>query len=263
MDCIVCKEKMSYYFTKHFGEFGLSNVDYYSCPGCGFVGSKTHFDLSKDKWETLNSNYHSVFYKRTDNPYNIPQKRFKQAQMIYLMNLHGILPDYPYLDWGCGLGYLSLQLHTNFNLTLKNYDKYQEPMRNRLAEEDLTKGNFNLVLSSAVLEHLRSREELDNIESLVSQKGCFAFHTLVRGTIPKDPEWMYLLPVHCAFFTNESMSLLMKSWGYNCSVYNEFAKMWIWFRDNQLDVNRKVSALNELLGWEYLHFKEGFMDFWP
>ena len=63
MDCIVCKEKMSYYFTKHFGEFGLSNADYYICPGCGFVGSKTHFDLSKDEWETLNSNYHSVFLK--------------------------------------------------------------------------------------------------------------------------------------------------------------------------------------------------------
>ena len=59
------------------------------------------------------------------------------------------------------------------------------------------------------------------------------------------------------------MQHLMKEWGYVCSVYNEQAKLWVLFRTKQRDVEAKVADLNEKLGWSYLHFKNGFMDFWP
>jgi hypothetical protein len=104
---------------------------------------------------------------------------------------------------------------------------------------------------------------LDEIESYVGEGGCLGIHTLVRGEIPADPDWMYLLPVHCAFFTNKSMDMLMRQWGYTCSAYNEHAKMWAWFKTEPKLIGEKVAELNQSIGWEYLHFKAGFMDFWP
>jgi hypothetical protein len=73
---------------------------------------------------------------------------------------------------------------------------------------------------------------------------------------------MYLLPVHCAFHTNKSMEILMEQWKYNCSVYNEQSKMWVLFREETKEVQARVDKLNNSLGWEYLHFKNGFMDYW-
>ena len=44
----------------------------------------------------------------------------------------------------------------------------------------LIKRSYDLVLSSAVFEHVRSRNTLDEIESYVSEQGSLAVHTLVR-----------------------------------------------------------------------------------
>lgn len=81
-------------------------------------------------------------------------------------------------------------------------------------------------------------------------------------TGPRNPDWMYLLPVHCAFHSNRSMQLLMTQWGYTCSVYNEHAKLWVLFRDESAAVQAKAAQVNRQLGWDYLRFKTGFMDYW-
>ena len=91
----------------------------------------------------------------------------------------------------------------------------------------------------------------------VDVKGCS-----MKGNVPQNPEWMYLLPVHCAFHTNRSMQLLMDQWGYRCSVYNEHAKLWVLFRQPPTDIEPAVAALNQAMGWRYLHYKAGFMDYW-
>ena len=54
----------------------------------------------------------------------------------------------------------------------------------------------------------------------------------------------------------------MNDWGYECSVYNEHSKMWVLFREKADVIESHVEKLNKSLGWEYLHFKEGFMDYW-
>jgi len=55
----------------------------------------------------------------------------------------------------------------------------------------------------------------------------------------------------------------MQQWGYPCSVYNEHAKLWILFKQKSLRIEKGVVELNQAMVWEYLHFKDGFMDFWP
>ena len=131
-----------------------------------------------------------------------------------------------------------------------------------VSPEHLLTRNYDLVLNTAVFEHVRSRATLDEIESYVAPKGLLAIHTLVSELVPKDPNWMYLLPVHCAFHTNNGMQVLMDDWRYPCSVYNELAKMWVWFRWPTPVVKKKVEKLNSMLGWEFLKYKPGFMDYW-
>jgi hypothetical protein len=148
-------------------------------------------------------------------------------------------------------------------LRLNNFERFVKPRLFPIEEADLKPRAYSLVVNTAVFEHVRDRATLDEIESYVEEAGCLGLHTLVRGDIPADPKWMYLLPVHCSFHTNKSMGILMKQWGYTCSVYNEHAKMWVWFKKEPSEVEEAAMALNRLLGWEYVHFKVGFVDFWP
>ena len=263
MECIICESGMTYYFTKNFGQYDLNDVDYWRCPKCGFCASKTHFDMTKEQWEKLNVTFHSDSNHRKDNPYNRNQRYFNQALMLYLMVKHEIIDSRPWLDWGAGVGSVSTQLQKHFNLELLTYDKYVTPKLNSLREGDFVNRDYNVVVNTAVFEHVRDRRTLDEIESHVKVTGCLAVHTLIRGSIPKDPDWMYLLPVHCAFHTNKSMQMLMDAWGYSCSVYNEQSRMWVMFHESPATVEEKVNKLNDVVGWEYLHYKEGFMDYWP
>jgi hypothetical protein len=263
MNCIICSGAMRYYFTKVFAVYDLEEVDYWRCERCGFAASRTHFEMSEEEWQRLNLAFHGDNNAREDNPHNRNQRYFNQALMIHLMNREGMLPQGRWLDWGSGPGALSVQLRRLFSLELHNYDSYIEPCVNPVPADRLVQKSYDLVVNTAVFEHVRSRHTLDEIESYVAPAGRLAVHTLVRGEIPADADWMYLLPVHCAFHTNRSMQLLMEQWGYTCSVYNEHSKMWVMFRQDPDQVRRKAQDLNSGLGWEYLHFKQGFMDYWP
>ena len=219
--------------------------------------------MSEADWVHLNTNWHDANNLRTDNPWSRSQRHFHQALMIHLLHRHGIIGDGKWLDYASGQGGLSRQLHLQFGLALHSFDKYVQPTSLPIPAFELVRRGYALVTNTAMFEHVRDRQALDEIESHVGEDGCLAVHTLVRGEIPADPDWMYLLPVHCAFFTNRSMELLMQQWGYSCSVYDKNAKMWVWFKGEPGLVSKKVAELNHSMGWGYLHFKLGFMDFWP
>lgn len=253
---------MEYFFRKRFDRYELEEVDYLKCPECGFCASKTHFEMTAERWERLNEAFHSDSNQREDNPHNRNQRYFNQALMIKLMSRHGLLAEGEWLDWGCGVGSLARQLDGHFDLKLHTYDRYVTPQLNVLVDNELVGKGYDLVVNTAVFEHVRDRATLNEIESYVSAGGALAVHTLVPEAVPENPNWMYLLPVHCAFHTNKSMQLLMEQWGYGCSVYNEHAKLWVMFRDDASVVESKVNDLNRFVGWQYLHYKKGFMDFW-
>lgn len=263
MRCMVCKGSLQDYFSKNFGDDPLRIVAYMRCRECGFTCSSNHFALPMENWERLNTEWHEQNNRLSENPWNREQRHFNQALMLYLLKRGGIIPYGNWLDYASGQGGLAKQLDLNFDLKLSTYDPYIPPELFPLGASELTKGSYSLVTNTAMFEHARDRSTLDEIESYVAKDGCFGIHTLVRGEIPKDPEWMYLLPVHCSFFTNKSMQMLMDQWGYSCSIYSEHSKLWIWFKSDPDAVREKVLRLNAKLGWQYLHFKIGFMDYWP
>jgi Methyltransferase domain len=262
MRCLICDAGMAFYFAKDFrGECGLDLVEYDRCGACGFCASRTHMEMDEQRWGEINHAFHSVAHHAEDNPYNRNQRYFNQAQMLYLMRRNNMVGEKNWLDWGSGMGAVSHLLGTLFETRLSTYDKYFTPQHNPIDPTELRERAFSLVVNTAVFEHVRSRATLDEIESYVAETGAFAIHTLVPEQVPQDPQWMYLLPVHCAFHTNRSMQVLMNDWGYTSSVYNEHAKMWVLFRGNH-DAREQAARLNALLGWEYLKFKNGFMDYW-
>ena len=120
---------------------------------------------------------------------------------------------------------------------------------------------YDIVFSSAVLEHIASYEPLEIMMNALNEKGVFIFHTVVCENIPKDPTWFYLLPFHCSFFTNKSWSLLMKKYGFKCSVYSPVAKTWALFKDKPEDIENKVNALNIILSTKLKNLARIFLAF--
>lgn len=62
------------------------------------------------------------------------------------------------------------------------------------------------------LQYLRYRDELNEINPIVTEHGAMELHIAVFEQVPRDPNWFYLLSVHCTFFTNKNMSLLFDQW---------------------------------------------------
>jgi len=262
MHCLICNSPMSYFFSKQFDMKELGKVDYFRCDHCGFCASQTHFDMSDEQWSAVNNAFHSVTHYAEDNPYNRNQRYFNQAQMLHLLKRFDCVTGDQWLDWGSGVGAVSSLLQNIYGIRLDTYDKYFTPSINEISPGRLLPRTFDLVLNTAVFEHVRDRATLDEIEEYVKADGCLAVHTLVPETVPKNPEWMYLLPVHTAFHTNRSMQILMDDWSYTCSVYNEYSKLWVMFKDDTGGIERAANRINALLGWQYLKYKAGFVDYW-
>jgi 2-polyprenyl-3-methyl-5-hydroxy-6-metoxy-1,4-benzoquinol methylase len=261
-ECFICKQTSQFYFRKQFNEFGLDKADYYKCPDCGFVYSRTHSEMDVSKWEKLNLVFHETieapgYVSATNQPPYI-----QQALMLNTLLKNDIITLDNCLDWGSGYGTLSQVLSKYFGIVIYNYDKYMMPHQNYLSSSEIARKKFKTVINSAVFEHVTHRRFLDEINSYVSGDGCFIFHTVVCEEIPKDPDWFYLLPVHCAFHTNKSMEILMKQWGYAASIYCPTAKMWVLFKNKRKDIESIVKSINAEFQTNYLYFKRGFVDYW-
>lgn len=253
---------MVYYFSKTFTEFDLTNVDYYKCSNCGFVASKTHSMMSVENWESLNFKAHSYYNSIDNNPNNQPPPYMEQALMLHIMRKHEIIPSENWLDWGSGEAKLAKILYHWFDQKLTCFDKYIEPEINPLRGGVPSGFKYDVIINSAVFEHVTVRATLDEINDCVSEKGVLAIHTLVREEIPSDKDWFYLLPVHCSFHTNKSMDILFKEWGYKSSTYCPNAKMWMFFKFKKGQIADKVNDINKMIGFKYLFLKDGFMDYW-
>ncbi len=259
------------YFKKNFDKssdldrkFNLGNVEYYKCKNCGFVLSKTHADMDKQKWNKLNYSFHKYienqYKKRTSNQ---PPYLYMACFIHILISKNIILNNI--LDYGAGYGSFAKILYKYFGYHICLYDKY---IRNNndsnliyLNENEIKKKKYNTVLCSAVFEHITKRYHLDIINNCVKKNGNLLIHSVICENIPKDPTWFYLLPVHTAFHTNNSMRFLMKQWRYKASIYCPTAKTWL-LVSNVDNLKQKTAKINRELQQEYVIFKSGFVDYW-
>lgn len=264
MLCEICGGRSSRYFSKTFNAFSLGEVEYWRCEACGFVLSLTHQQMSPEAWRELNRQCHESYQGQDANALDPRWKSRLAAQASALAELAagGLLDrEGRWLDYGCGDGALSALCADPYGLRLLKYDEYMAAGDDYLSASDLRKGEFDFVLTTSVFEHLFRRQQWDDIEALVSPAGVLGIHTLVAEQVPQDPDWFYLQPPHCAFFTNAAMSRLFDAWGYCASIYCVDASLWLWFRSDPKTVKEKVDRLNASAGGRFL-FREGFLDYW-
>jgi hypothetical protein len=221
---------MHYFFTKQFHEYGLGKVSYSKCKFCNLVAASTLLDLPEDEWVMLNRAYHGSYQGTGHDPVDPMwvERLNAQARVIAdLTDLRLLSPDLPWVDVGCGDGKLSHLVHANYGLRLQKFDRYMNDPA-YLSENDLKCKKFGF------------------------------------EKIPCNPDWFYLLPAHCVFFTNKSMKILFREWGFTASIYNVESRLWFWFRTGTDRVEKIIRKANELPGREilYYHFKRGFMDYW-
>lgn len=245
----------------------MTRVDYLKCNYCNFVVSKTHLEMPQDTWEDLNVQYHSNYQK---NNRNVDDPRWherlhNQAEAIARFYREKMLPrNKPLIDYGCGFGQLADRLN-QLGVRVHKYDRYVHGRGvHYLSESHLRKHKYGVVITTSVFEHVRSRESLDEMVKLVSPAGVLAVHTLVKETVPCSSSWFYLLPVHCAFFTNKSMQILFDEWGFSSSIYHVKSRMWFWFKKNfaGMDVFVEEENAKSRDREDLYFFKRGFVDYW-
>jgi 2-polyprenyl-3-methyl-5-hydroxy-6-metoxy-1,4-benzoquinol methylase len=229
-------------------------------------------------WEALNDKYHSSLFTITtktsqaknDNPEEDVRKSMRmrglnrlklQADIIALLAGRGLLSrSLPWIDFGCGDGTLA-NLLMERGFPTKKFDKYVfRKDKGYLTENDLDK-YYDLVINTGVFEHIRKKETLDEILGLVADKGVLALHVLVCESVPENPTWFYLLPVHCTFFTNKSMQILFEQWDFSASIYHAPSRMWFWFKKTSYAIEQFMKYSERSFPEEF-YYKKAFLDFW-
>ncbi|GKW24093.1 hypothetical protein PEC311524_16870 [Pectobacterium carotovorum subsp. carotovorum] len=270
MLCPICDSNMIFYFFKKFYLKNLENAEYFKCSGCQLVVSKTHFEMTSKEWEELNENIHSS-YQGLDHYEDDPKwltRLDAQSKAISELYNEGILErgKVNAVDYGCGDGKL-VKLLTSNDIRIGMYDKYMTALMmgkdsslKYLCDEDVEGKKFDLVITCSVLEHLRKIDDVNTIFDLTEKgKGIFSFHTLICEHVPQDPNWFYLSPTHCLFFTNKSMSILFNKFKFKGCLYNVEAQMWFFIYDkNMLDLFKMTTLCTDP---KWL-FSDEFIDYW-
>lgn len=142
------------------------------------------------------------------------------------------------------------------------YERYLHTKREKgfYSESDMIPGSFDAVISSAVLEHMRSADNVEEFFSLAKNNGTVVIHTLVCESVPNDPDWFYInYPVHCTLWTNGAMKKLFKRYGYAGCAYHLPSKMWLFFKDRKkYDFVRRIHVK---ISGEWT-FSDDFVDYW-
>lgn len=254
-NCTICDGNKSFYFEKKFDDYNL-DAKYYICNRCGFVTSNTHLELSQKDWEFINHKYHSYHGKnKSPDDMNWFERIKCQSDLIYLLHKYNIIKNGNWVDFGCGDGKLSNLLKDKYNLKLSKYDiDFKES--DYINSQELYSNKFDLLTLTSVLEHIRFYKEIDDILSLISDNGCFAVHTFINNVVPKDPNWFYLLPVHCSFHTNNSMQILFERYNFKYCLYNYDARMWLMFKHLSKEEIKILESKKDII------IKDSFVDFW-
>lgn len=260
--CIVCEKNTKPYLKKNFNDDYLKTCEYEICENCGFVYNKTMYNMSFQEWININNLYHKKEWQaKKDKNYLHNPPYLQQALFLNILKNEKLISDKNWLDYASGLGMLSKILKTYFGLNLETYEKYT-CQDNKHLSADLPNKKYGVVFSSALLEHIRNIDPIKEMLSLLDENGCFMVHTLIRENIPKDPSWFYFLPVHCSFFTNKAMSILMDKYNFKYSLYSPLAKTWVLYKKKPINIDEKIENINNSLGSKYIYGKDGFMNYW-
>lgn len=254
--CIICNSDCNPFLKKEFNIPHLSSAEYWCCKHCGFVFSKTHYEMPQQKWTLLNEEYHSrSWHNRAEDPEKIkkgsPIPYIFQALLLLVAAKDGLIKSDEWLDYGAGWGHFGNVCEHYLGLKLKNYDKYLS-RPGYVSNSEFAEKKWNVLICSGMLEHIRHRSDIDEILGSVASDGAFLLCTRILEKIPHDVQWNYLGPVHCSFFTNKSIQILMAQNGFSCCIFSPTAESWIFFRQKPEHFLKKIQNINVMLGRNFI-----------
>ena len=180
----------------------VNSFEYVRCENCGLVIAKTIYELDSNSLQKLNQDYFGSWQGtdfNADDPKWISRLKTQSKMFTELFREKIFDTSWKSVDYGCGDGKLADMINSNF-----------------LQRDEVKSKSFDLVATFSVHEHLLGKSDVDKILNLIKPNGIFALHTLVAEEIPCDPDWFYLVPVHCTFWTNASMKIFFKQ--YTCHL---------------------------------------------
>lgn len=253
MNCFVCGGEMRPFMEKSFGLENLDVCEYVRCEDCGLVVAKTLYEMPQKNWEALNRECHAA-YQNTDSldidPNWLARLRAQAEVLTDLINRGVLDKDCNAVDYGAGDGKLSDMCKP----WLKKFDAYMaRPNENYLTAEELKPATFDFVITCSVFEHLLGASDVEKIFALLKADGVAAIHTLICEEVPRDPNWFYLQPVHCTFWTNAAMKKIFAQYGFKACAYHVGARLWLLFKDTE-----KFSRLQNS-DWI---LSDDFVDYW-
>ena len=265
MQCAICiNDNMKYYFSKEFHEKSIRELlptsDYYRCDHCGFVVSKTLAQMPQIQWERLNHVFHLTLEKTSRVTLLDQPPYIHQIQMLHVLSERGVVSLDKALDFAAGYGNMARLLKKYYGKSLLLFDPFMQDDDGQVVYvPEVNLGTYDTVYTSAFFEHSTRRAYLDQANSLVGQDGALFVYTLVSDSVPKDPNWFYLDPVHSFFHTKQSMEILMRQWGYESSLYCIPAQTWCLFKKDKTSIQETVSAINSEFQQKYLFYGKGFV----
>jgi len=253
--CFVCEALTEPAFSKTFTWHDLGEVSYVRCPSCGFVASSTHAAMSEAQWADLNHAFHIArdpAANRSSAARAFTRLEGYAAAIADAARAGAIATVGTWLDYGCGEGRLAGLIEAATSHPVLRYEPYM-PKSDGPWVDRAGQGHA-LVVNTAMFEHVLDRASLDAVVDALHFDGVLALHTVIGPEVPNDPEWFYLLPPHCAFFTNESMRRLCEQWGFSVTAYHERGKLWLLSRSP-----KRLAALQDRDGWRVA---TGFLAYW-
>ena len=261
--CIICGTETENFIQKTFNEWNTETLNYRKCKNCGLVYSDTVYNWSKEEWEKYNKAIHLNTLARVKNNLEHHPPFIQQALFFKVLQENNLIKNGNWIDYASGVGVLSELMEKYFNLKLIPYEKFLTESEGVKLLKENPNLKFDIVFSSALFEHIRSIEPIEEMISLLKEDGVLMVHTVVTENIPHDNNWFYFyLPVHCTFFTNKAMQCLMDKYSFNYSIYCPIAKTWAFFRNIPADIDKIIENINISLYNKYLYGKSGFMDYW-
>ena len=257
MNCFVCGGEMRPFMEKSFGMKNLDVCEYVRCEDCGLVIAKTLYDMPKKTWEALNHECHAA-YQNTDSldvdPRWLERLREQAEVLNELMNIGVLDKSARAVDYGAGDGKLSDMCKP----WLMKFDEYMaRPNENYLSADELKPASFDFVITCSVFEHLIGAADVEKIFALLKLDGIMALHTLICEEVPQDPNWFYLQPVHCTFWTNAAMKKIFQQYQFSACAYNVESRLWFMFRDRGKFLKTCAGTSSDT--WI---FANDFVDYW-
>ena len=251
MHCFVCDGICLPYFEKSFGEIGP--VRYVRCGFCGCTYAETLLDWSEDRWTR---------WCAGDTPKQSPTPGIDrttllkaQARALRRGRTEGWLGHGRWLNYGCGDGKLAKLVAGNGAgpaIEVDCYDRFIEAP-DAVSTLELLGRQYDVVINAARMEQVSSRAELDSIVDRLAPGGTVALHSVVRGTVPSDPEVTEMSPTQAVFYTNDAMTRLFSQWGLRSSIYDVESQMWFGF----------PGTLPTVVPGDWPANPRGFMAYWP